>query len=80
MAVDLENQKGVIRHLDKKRFDEVWGRYKKDMKYFKEHEKELREAYAAKREEFTSVAFWKQYLAACGGDRGSQATPSHRVV
>lgn len=70
VAVDLENQKGVIRHLDKKRFDEVWGRYKKDMKYFKEHEKELREAYAAKREEFTSVAFWKQYLAACGGDRG----------
>lgn len=65
VAVDLENQKGVIRRLDKKRFEEVWARYKKDVKYFKEHEKELREAYAAKRLEFTSVAWWKGYLAAC---------------
>lgn len=62
VAVDLENQKGVIRHLDKKRFDEVWGRYKRDMKTYKANEKRLREEYAAARERFTSVAFWKQYL------------------
>lgn len=65
VAVDLENQKGTIRHLDKRRFKEVWRRYKRDMKYFRAHEQKLRQAYAARRDEFTSVEFWKRYLAAC---------------
>ena len=65
VAVDLENQRGVIRHLDKRRFNEVWGRYKRDLREFKAREAELRRAYGEARERLTSVAFWKQYLEAC---------------
>lgn len=62
VAVDLENRKGVIRHLDKKRFDEVWDRYRADIKKFKADEDRLRREYSEAKDRFTSVEFWKEYL------------------
>lgn len=66
IAIDMPNQKGAIRHLDKKRFDEVWNRYKKARKYFKKNKDRLRREYSAARDELTSVAFWKDYLRKAG--------------
>lgn len=62
IVVDMPNKKGAIRHINKKRFDEVWGRYKKAASEFKRNKDKLYAAYAAHREEFTSVEFWKRYL------------------
>lgn len=62
IAIDIPNHKGAIRRKDKKRFHQVWSRYKADMKQFKASESKLREAYGAAREKLTSVAFWKDYL------------------
>lgn len=62
IVVDMPNKKGAIRHMSKKRFDEVWGRYKKAAAEFKKNKSKLYAAYAEHRAEFTSVAFWKKYL------------------
>lgn len=62
IAIDMPNKKGVIRHLDQKRFDEVWGRWKKASSEFKKRRASLYDEYASYREKFTSVDFWKQYL------------------
>ena len=62
IVVDMPNKKGAIRHMNKKRFDEVWKRYKKAAAEFKKNKDKLYAAYAAHRAEFTSVAFWKRYL------------------
>ena len=62
IVVDMPNKKGAIRHINKKRFDEVWGRYKKAASEFKRNKDKLYAAYASHREEFTSVEFWKRYL------------------
>ena len=62
IVVDMPNKKGAIRHMSKKRFDEVWGRYKKAAAEFKKNKNKLYAAYAEHRAEFTSVAFWKKYL------------------
>ena len=62
IVVDMPNKKGAIRHMSKKRFDEVWGRYKKAAAEFKKNKSKLYASYAEHRAEFTSVAFWKKYL------------------
>lgn len=62
VAVDIPHRKATIRHRDKKRFDEVWERYKKDVRTFHEKEKDLHVQYAAARVKLTSLAFWKAYL------------------
>ena len=62
IAIDMPNKKGVIRHLDQKRFDEVWGRWKKASAEFKRRRASLYDEYASYRKKFTSVDFWKQYL------------------
>lgn len=62
IAVDIYAKKAAIRHKDVKRFNEIWGRYKKDVKYFKAHKDELKRAYSSARSEMTSVSFWKKYL------------------
>lgn len=62
VAIDLPNQKGVIRKRDKDRFKQVWERYRKDVKFYQENKERLEAEYAAARGEMTSVAFWKKYL------------------
>ena len=62
IVVDMPNKKGAIRHMNKKRFDEVWKRYKKAAAEFKKSKDKLYATYASHRAEFTSVAFWKRYL------------------
>lgn len=62
IVVDMPNKMGAIRRMNKKRFDEVWGRYKKAAAEYKKNKDKLYAAYAEHRTEFTSVAFWKRYL------------------
>lgn len=62
VAADLENQRGVIRSVDRERFKQVWRRYKADVKQFERDRERLKSEYAASRERFTSVSFWKHYL------------------
>ncbi len=63
IVVDMPNKKGAIRRMDKQRFKEVWSRYKAAEKEFKKRKTELYAAYAARKDEFTSVDFWKRYIA-----------------
>lgn len=62
IAVDVYGRKASIRQKDIVRFNEIWSRYKKDVRYYKAHQKELKQAYAAAREKMTSISFWKHYL------------------
>lgn len=62
VAIDMPNRCGAVRRLDIKRFNEVWGRFRKAMVYYKKNEKQLRDEYSRAREELISVAFWKDYL------------------
>lgn len=62
IAVDWYNRKGVIREKNIKEFKAIQSRYRRDMRYFKAHEKELHERYEASRARVTSLEFWKNYL------------------
>lgn len=62
IVVDMPNRKGAIRHIDPRRFKTVWKRYKAAKRYYEQHKDELFASYAARKEEMTSVAFWKKYL------------------
>ncbi len=61
-AVDYINKKAVFRKKNKKKFREVWKRYKQDLKEFKSIEDQLYADYATCREKITSEAFWRDYL------------------
>lgn len=62
IIVDWHNRSGVIRTKDPARYARIVKRYKEDLKYFRRHHKEICRAYADRRGELTSVAFWKSYL------------------
>lgn len=62
IVVDMPNKKGAIRHMDKKRFKEVWTRFRKAEKDFKRNKDKIYAEYASYRDTLTSVDFWKQYL------------------
>jgi hypothetical protein len=62
VAVDLENRKGVIRHLDQDQFREVWGRLNDDLNYYHKNKERLQAEYSAAAERWTSVPFWRHYL------------------
>ncbi len=62
IVVDMPNKKGAIRHMDKKRFKEVWTRFRKAEKVFKRNKDKIYAEYASYRDVFTSIDFWKQYL------------------
>lgn len=68
IVVDMPNKKGAIRRMNKTRFDEVWGRYKKAASSYKKNKDRLYAEYAARRSEFTSVEFWKRYLKEASGE------------
>ena len=48
--------------MDKKRFKEVWSRFRKAEKEFKRNKDKIYTEYASYRDVFTSIDFWKQYL------------------
>ncbi len=62
IVVDMPNKKGAIRHMDKKRFKEVWTRFRKAEREFKRNKDKIYAEFASYRDVFTSIGFWKQYL------------------
>lgn len=62
IVVDMPNKKGAIRHMDKKRFKEVWTRFRKAEREFKRNKDKIYAEFASYRDVFTSIDFWKQYL------------------
>ncbi len=62
VAVDLENQRGVIRHMDRRRFRRVWERYKRDVKELERNGERLRADYAEAGRRFVTQEFWRSYL------------------
>lgn len=62
IVIDWYNRTGAIREKDPKRYEEISRRYKEDLKTYKRTINDLRRAYSERREELTSVAFWKRYL------------------
>ena len=61
-AVNFINKKAIYRKKSKKKFKQVWKRYKNDLKTFKRIEKDLYQEYANCRDEITSEKFWRDYL------------------
>lgn len=62
VAIDPINRKGVVRRLDRTRFNAVMSRYKKALTYYRHNKKRLESEYTSAREKLTSVEFWKGYL------------------
>lgn len=62
IVIDWYNSKGAIRTKDVKRYERIIARYKKDLRYYKNHIERLRKEYAAARATLTSVEYWKNYL------------------
>ncbi len=62
VAVDIERKRVSIRRVDHERFNELWKRYKDDLKTYRDNKERLKAEYAAAREKLTSVGFWKHYL------------------
>lgn len=62
VAIDMPNRCGAVRRLDIMRFNEVWSRFRKAMKFYKKNEQKLKEEYSRARSELTSIEFWKEYL------------------
>lgn len=62
VAIEMKTRRGVIRHIDQKRFRDLWERYRKDEKYFRANKDRIYKEYADERVKMTSVTFWKHYL------------------
>ena len=62
ISIDLQNQRGIIRHIDRERFRQVKDHFRQVMRDYNDRKDELEQAYSAAREEMTSVSFWKKYL------------------
>lgn len=62
IAVDPYCKKVIVRIKDKKRFKEIWSRYKRDVKYYKKHKADLEKRYAEAKAELVSESFWRMYL------------------
>ena len=62
VAVDIPNNKAVIRYKDAAKFQELEKRYQDDKNDFRKHYDELKKAYSEALPKMTSVAFWKGYL------------------
>lgn len=62
IAIDMVGNRGIVRTVDRKRFHELWDRYRRDMHEYESRKDELRRAYRQARASMTTVAFWKSYL------------------
>lgn len=70
VAADRGGTQAHVRIMDKKRYKSIKRRWKKALKQYKRTYSELRSQYQQARPNFTSEAFWKEYL-----DRALQGTP-----
>lgn len=62
IVIDWYNRCGAIRRKDPARYNAIEKRFKDDLKRYKREIGSLRKRYAAHRDEFTSIEFWKRYL------------------
>ena len=62
IIIDWYNRMGALRKKDPERYAQISKRYKEDLKAYKRNIKQLRHDYSARRDELTSLAFWKRYL------------------
>lgn len=62
LAVNPHLKTGVIRKIDKKRFKEIYKRYKKDLKYYKKNHVNIEDSYREKAKYLVSEEFWMKYL------------------
>lgn len=62
VAIDVQNRKGIIRHKDKAKFNEVMRRYKNDLNEYKKNRDSLDKAYKAAFKHMTTVEAWEEYL------------------
>lgn len=62
IVIDWFNRVGAIREKDPARYAAIKKRYADDLRRFRHEKVQLERAYSAKREELTSLAFWKKYL------------------
>ena len=62
LAITSDGTHGVLRRFDRKRARDLSRRFYRVMREFDRRRKEVRAAWAAARDELTSVAFWKDYL------------------
>lgn len=62
LAVDPYTMQGVLYRKDRKRFAELYGRYKEAMAEWRQRQQDLVAEYQAARKELVSVEFWEKYL------------------
>lgn len=62
VAIDLDGQHAAVRHMDRKRYQQIMDRWKALKNEFAERGDEVREAYKEAQPYLTSVEFWEQYL------------------
>lgn len=68
VAIDAQNRKGVIRHKNKTKFNEVMRRYKADIAEYKKKRDDLDKAYKAAFKRMTTVEAWENYLGMNGNE------------
>lgn len=62
MAINPADRTGVLRKKDKKRFEELHRRYKKDLKYYERNHEKIRNAFRETFPYMVSEKFWIKYL------------------
>ncbi len=62
LVVNPHEMSGTYRVKDKKRFDELTKRFKKDLKEYDKNKDAIAAKYADAKKELTSEEFWKKYL------------------
>lgn len=62
IAVNVSNQTGCLRTIDKKRFRLLQARYKKLVSIYKKNSKNIQESYRSAAAQLTSQEFWERYL------------------
>lgn len=62
VAISVPQRKGAIRYKNQQRFNELWKRYKKDVKEYHDRKDELDKLYHEAFARMTTVKAWKEYL------------------
>ena len=62
VAVNPFNRTGKVRSIDKKRYRELQGRFRKAVRYYKTHKNEIIGSYRKEMKYLTSEVFWREYL------------------
>lgn len=73
VAIDVQNRKGIIRHKDKEKFQEVTHRYKSDLNEYKKNRDALDKAYKEAFKRMTTVEAWEEYLGMNDGNEAANA-------